>query len=181
MCYLHIKQIAISQERRAIWKSYRWGPLSFQDNLNFLFIYTLNNSSHCPEDVKVGSEWCCIQNAEDGVKITLGTENYLFSFFCMVNYFQYLKDAICILSNSAYWTAKNRNLKRGQRKLSYLDSLFSSSRSHSGLIPGSGIRHLLNSPGQPGKHKTKLKSRPTLYVILPSILPVQLVENCCEI
>ena len=24
VCYLHIKQIAISQERRAVWKNYRW-------------------------------------------------------------------------------------------------------------------------------------------------------------
>ena len=31
-------------------------------------------------------DWRCIQN-EDGVKITFGTENYLFSLFCMKNYF----------------------------------------------------------------------------------------------
>ena len=48
MCYLHIKQIAISQERIAIWKNYRWSSLSFQEffqirqTLNFHFIYTLN-------------------------------------------------------------------------------------------------------------------------------------------
>ena len=36
VCYLHIKQIAISQERRAIWKNYRYvytlrliGPISY--------------------------------------------------------------------------------------------------------------------------------------------------------
>ena len=46
--YLHIKQIAISQERRAIWKNYRWSSfiisrvLSNQNKLNFHFMYTLS-------------------------------------------------------------------------------------------------------------------------------------------
>ena len=31
VCYLHIKQIAISQERRAIWKTIDGIPLSFQE------------------------------------------------------------------------------------------------------------------------------------------------------
>ena len=31
-------------------------------------------------------DWRCLQN-EDGVEITIGTENYLFSLFCMKNYF----------------------------------------------------------------------------------------------
>ena len=30
-CYLHIKQIAISQERRALWKTIDGVPLSFQE------------------------------------------------------------------------------------------------------------------------------------------------------
>ena len=48
VCYLHIKQNAISQERRAIWKNYRWSSfiisrvLSNKTKLNFHFIYTLN-------------------------------------------------------------------------------------------------------------------------------------------
>ena len=46
VCYLHIKQIAISQERRAIWKNYRWSSfvisrvLSNKTNLIFIS-YTL--------------------------------------------------------------------------------------------------------------------------------------------
>ena len=42
VCYLHIKQIAISQERRAIWKNYRWTSfiisrvLSNKTNLIFI-------------------------------------------------------------------------------------------------------------------------------------------------
>ena len=37
-------------------------------------------NEHC------GGNWRCTQNG-DGVEITLGTENYLFSLFCMVNSF----------------------------------------------------------------------------------------------
>ena len=46
VCYLHIKQIAISQERRAIWKNYRWSSfiisrvLSNKTNLIFI-LYAL--------------------------------------------------------------------------------------------------------------------------------------------
>ena len=46
MCYLHIKQIAISQERGAIWKNYTWSSfiisriLSNKGNLIFIS-YTL--------------------------------------------------------------------------------------------------------------------------------------------
>ena len=42
VCYLHIKQIAISRERRAIWKNYRWSSfiisrvLSNKTNLIFI-------------------------------------------------------------------------------------------------------------------------------------------------
>ena len=42
VCYLHIKQIAISQERRVIWKTYRWSSfiisrvLSNKTNLIFI-------------------------------------------------------------------------------------------------------------------------------------------------
>ena len=39
-----------------------------------------------PEDVKMPRLVFYIQN-EDGVKITFGTENYLFSLFCMKNFF----------------------------------------------------------------------------------------------
>ena len=46
MCYLHIKQIAIFQERRAIWKNYRWSSFIISRDLsnktNLIFIsYTL--------------------------------------------------------------------------------------------------------------------------------------------
>ena len=51
VCYLHIKQIAISQERRVIWKNYRWSSfiisrvLSNKTNLIFVScMYTLRSS-----------------------------------------------------------------------------------------------------------------------------------------
>ena len=44
--------------------------------------FPLSASSRRPEDVKMR----CMQN-EEGVKITHGTENYLFSLFCTKNSF----------------------------------------------------------------------------------------------
>ena len=46
VCYLHIKQIAISQERKAIWKNYRWSSFIISrvlsNKTNVIFIsYTL--------------------------------------------------------------------------------------------------------------------------------------------
>ena len=46
VCYLHIKQIAISQKRTAIWKNYTWSPLIISrvlsNKTNLIFIsYTL--------------------------------------------------------------------------------------------------------------------------------------------
>ena len=42
VCYLHIKQIAISQERRAIWKNYRWNSSTISrvltNKTNLIFI-----------------------------------------------------------------------------------------------------------------------------------------------
>ena len=62
VCYLHIKQIAISQERRAIWKNYRWSSfiisrvLSNKTNLIFIscklenvIITTLHSPTHTPD------------------------------------------------------------------------------------------------------------------------------------
>ena len=46
--------------------------------------YSLSTSSRRPEDVKM-SRMACVQN-EDGIEVTLVTENYLFSLFCMKNY-----------------------------------------------------------------------------------------------
>ena len=58
MCYLHIKQIAISQERRAIWKNYTWSSfiisraLSNKTNLILISYNTLTLLS-----VTVTSTW----------------------------------------------------------------------------------------------------------------------------
>ena len=42
VCYLHMKQIAISQERRAIWKNYRWSSFiisrDHSNKTNLIFI-----------------------------------------------------------------------------------------------------------------------------------------------
>ena len=45
----------------------------------------LSVSSRRPEDVKMPR--LALYTEEDGVEITLGTENYLFSLFCMTNSF----------------------------------------------------------------------------------------------
>ena len=52
VCYLHIKQIAISQERRAIWKNYRWSSfiisrvLSNKTNLIFISYTDIHFKRH---------------------------------------------------------------------------------------------------------------------------------------
>ena len=41
--------------------------------------------------------WCCIQN-EDGVEITFGTENYLFSLVCMKNSFVWAMSRFAVVN-----------------------------------------------------------------------------------